>query len=75
MAVHEDDACEAMRNEAIGEILQHVEIDARRGGEGAGEVEVVVRVAEPLQRAQTDTSPQPGPVSHGVRLRRVAANR
>ena len=35
-----------------GEVLEQIEVHACRGGERAGEVQVVVRIAEPLQRRE-----------------------
>ena len=51
--VDEDDAREAVRDEARREVFEQVEeVQPRRGGEGAGKVHVVVRVTEPLERRE-----------------------
>lgn len=52
MPVQKHDAAEAVRYEVLGEIDQHVKVDARGGGHRAGEVEMVVRIAQPHQRGE-----------------------
>ena len=52
VAVDERDPREAVSDEVVRQVLDEVEIDARRSRERAGEVAVVMRVAEPLQRRE-----------------------
>ena len=52
VAVDEDDPREPVIEEAPREVLEHVEVTAGGSGQRAGEVEVVVRVAEPLERRE-----------------------
>ena len=38
-----------MAEEVFGEVAEEVQVQARRGGDGAGVIDVVVRIAEPLE--------------------------
>ena len=49
VSVDEDQSLETVLNEVFGKTVEQIEIGARRGGQGAGEIEVVVRVAQPGQ--------------------------
>ncbi len=50
VSVQEEEAGEAVGEEVFGEVAEKVEIEAGGGGEGAGVIDVVVGVAEPLER-------------------------
>ena len=52
VAVHEEDAREPVGEKVVREVFNQVEVDARRGRERAGEIAVVVRVAQPLERCE-----------------------
>ena len=47
VAVDEHDPAEAVREQALGQVVEQVEIDARAGGERPREVHVMVRVPQP----------------------------
>lgn len=59
VAVDEDDPPEAVDEETLDEVIEKIEVDPWRGRHGAGEVEVVVRVAEPLERGEEDALGHP----------------
>jgi hypothetical protein len=50
MAVEQQDPREAMKEHGLHEPIDQIEIGPRGSRERAGKVQVVVRVAEPLQR-------------------------
>lgn len=52
MAIEEDDAPEAVLEEVLGEAVEEVEVGAGLGGKGAGEVEVMMGIAEPRERGE-----------------------
>ena len=60
VAVEQDEAAEAVHEEALEQVAEQVEIEPRRRRERAGQVEVMVRVAQPLQRRREDPSPAIG---------------
>ena len=50
VAVQEHDPAEAVTDQVVDQVAQQVEISPRRGRERAGEIEVMVRVAQPQER-------------------------
>ena len=47
VAVQEHDAAETVRDQVVDQVSEHVEISARRRRERPGEIEMMVRVAQP----------------------------
>jgi hypothetical protein len=54
VAVDEDDAPEAVGDHVLGQVDQQIHVHARRRRHGAGEIEMMVRVAEPHERREQD---------------------
>ena len=59
VAIDEDDPSESVDEETLDEVVEKIEIDPWRGLNGAGEVEVMVRIAEPLERREEDAIGHP----------------
>ena len=55
VAVDQHNPPEAMKQKVFDHVAEHVEIDARRGGHRASEIEVVLRVAQPHQWREQDS--------------------
>ena len=52
VTVQEEDAFESVAEEVFGEVFKEVQVKARRGGDRAGVIDVVIGVAEPLERGE-----------------------
>src|SRR5688500_18110497 len=50
VVIDEDDPAKIVLQKIVGEPVEQIEIETRRGGERAGELEVMMRIAEPHQR-------------------------
>ena len=50
VAVQEHDAAETVRDEVVDQVAEKVEVGSRRRRERAGEIEMMVRVAQPQER-------------------------
>ena len=59
VAIDEDDPSESVNEETLDEVVEKIEVDPWRGRDGAGEVEVMVRIAEPLERREEDAIGHP----------------
>ena len=59
VAIDEDDPSESVNEETLDEVVEKIEVDPWRGRDGAGKVEVMVRITEPLERREEDAIGHP----------------
>src|SRR6185312_8413909 len=59
MAVDEDQEFEVMLKEVFHQSAQEIDIDSRRAGEGSGEIEVVIGIAQPEKRCEQHPITEP----------------
>jgi hypothetical protein len=54
VTIQEDDSFESMRDKILHEAVQEIDVNARRGGESAREINMMVGIAKPGERREQD---------------------